>query len=73
MINDEDLEKCLSSLKIEKHQIVPMNFLRQQQHHFEINQFRTKINIFPLEWFDSGDGKDFEYFVTCKEGEIKWR
>lgn len=69
MVNDDDIGKCLTSLGIEKRQIIPTNVLRQQQP--ELNQFRNEINIFPLEWFDSGDGNDLKLFMGCREGELR--
>ena len=71
MVNDDDIGKCLTSLGIEKRQIIPTNVLRQHQP--ELNQFRNEINIFPLEWFDSGDVNDSRFFMGCREGELRDR
>lgn len=70
MTNDVDIERCLTQLGVEKHQIIPTNsvqrILRQQP---ELNQFRNEINnIFPLKWFDDGDS-DAEFYSECMEGE----
>lgn len=70
MTNDVDIERCLTQLGVERHQIIPTNtvqrVLRQKT---ELNQFRNEINnIFPLEWFDDGD-RDAEFFTECMEGE----
>lgn len=61
---DDDIEKCLTSLGIEKRQLIPTNItqkaLRQRP---ELNQFRNEINIFPLEWFDSDS--DWQFLPQC--------
>jgi hypothetical protein len=71
-MNDDDIGKWLTSLGIEKRQIIPTNVLCQQRHQPELNQFRNEINIFPLEWFDGGDGHDLEFFNGCREGELRY-
>lgn len=65
LANDDDIENCLTSLGIQNRQLIPTNIaqrvLRQRP---ELNQFRNKINIFPLEWFDG----DWQFFPDCAEG-----
>lgn len=69
MTANDDIEKCLTSLGIDKRQIIPTNItqkiLRQRP---ELNQFFNEINIFPLEWFDSSS--DSEFFTSCGEGKL---
>lgn len=67
--NDDDIEKCLTSLGIEKRRIIPTNItqkiLRQRP---ELNQFCNEINIFPLDWFDNGS--DSRFSADCREGKL---
>lgn len=69
MMANDDIGKFLTTLGIAKQQIIPTNIvqkiLRQQP---ELNQFCNEINIFPLDWFDSGS--DSEFFTDCREGKL---
>jgi hypothetical protein len=64
--NGADIEKCLTSLGIEKRHIMPTNVERRDRP--ELNQFQSEINIFPLAWFDSG--ADLESIPACSEGRF---
>lgn len=66
MMANDDIEKSLTSLGIEKREIIPTNILRRKT---ALNQFRNEINIFPLAWFDSGD--DSVFCVECSEGRFE--
>mgnify|MGYP007092100352 CR=1 FL=1 len=75
MTMNDDIGKCLTSLGIEKRQIIPTNIAQRalnQQHIAQFNQFQNEINIFPLQWFDNGDGSDSEFLKKCGgEGKFK--
>ncbi|KAG5675313.1 hypothetical protein PVAND_005224 [Polypedilum vanderplanki] len=67
MLSD-DVENILTSLGIERHQIVPTNvsqkILRQKS---KFSQFDSDISYFPLEWFDSEIDRS-NSLSLCNEG-----
>lgn len=64
----DEIEKCLISLGIAKSQLVPNS--NSKVHQAEFNLFRsTDSSIFPLDWFDSHDNDEIEFFKSCKLGE----
>lgn len=69
--NEHDIGKCLTSLGIEISKLIPTNITQKSTTATAaeaFNQFRSEINIFPLEWFDSGN--DFEFFIPSTEGRF---